>query len=198
MSGLCQENTEKTAKMMQAAAVPKKAVINHGLMTTTLMEFELGQLKTAAEAAHGRSPKRARTPGLEDVYRLSIGYAAWVYEKARSLTGVHRPARDQWLRASQSIPLNIAEGNGKVAAADRRRYFEIVRRSVFKCAAIQDVLVVGQVLNERESDERKVALDPMAAMLRRLGGRGYCIEDSSTDLWRFGCRFRFRYRSRFR
>ncbi len=111
------------------------------------------------------------------VYRLSIGYVAWVYEKAGSLTGVHRPARDQWLRASQSIPLNIAEGNGKTAAADRRRYFEIARGSVFECEAIQDVLVVGKVLNERESGERKVELDRMAAMLSRLGGRGYCIEE---------------------
>ena len=113
-----------------------------------------------------------------DVYRLSIGYVAWVYEKAESLTGVHRPARDQWLRASQSIPLNIAEGNGKTAAADRRRYFEIARGSVFECAAIQDVLVVGKALNERESGERKVELDRMAAMLSRLGGRGYCIEEA--------------------
>ena len=37
------------------------------------------------------------------------------------------PCRDQWLRASQSIPLNIAEGNGKSTAADRRRFFEIAR-----------------------------------------------------------------------
>ena len=113
-----------------------------------------------------------------DVYRLSIGYVAWVYEKAEGLTGVHRPARDQWLRASQSIPLNIAKGNGKTAAADRRRYFEIARGSVFECAAIQDVLVVGKALNERESAERKVELDRMAAMLSRLGGRGYCIEEA--------------------
>lgn len=62
-----------------------------------------------------------------DVYRLSIAYVAWVYEKADSLNGVHRPAREQWLRASQSIPLDIAEGNGKTAGADRRRYFEIAR-----------------------------------------------------------------------
>jgi hypothetical protein len=39
-----------------------------------------------------------------DVYRLSIGYVAWVYEKADGLTGNHRSARDQWLRASLSIP----------------------------------------------------------------------------------------------
>ena len=72
-----------------------------------------------------------------DVYRLSIGYVVWVYEKAEGLTGVHRSARDQWLRASQSIPLNIAEGNGKTADADRRRYFEIALSSACDCAAIQ-------------------------------------------------------------
>ena len=29
-----------------------------------------------------------------------------------------------------------------------------------------------------ETAERKVELDRMAAMLRRLGGRGYCIEEA--------------------
>ena len=92
-----------------------------------------------------------------DVYRLSISYVAWVYEKAKNLKGVHRPARDQWLRARQSIPLNIAEGNGKTAKADRRRFFEIARGSTMECAAIHDVLVVGKALDRTESQERKTA-----------------------------------------
>ena len=114
-----------------------------------------------------------------DVYRLSIGYVAWVYEKAANLKGMHRPARDQWLRASQSIPLNIAEGNGKTTEADRRRFFEIARGSTMECAAIQDVLVVGKALAETESRERKVVLDRIAAMLSRLGGRGYCVKEDA-------------------
>jgi four helix bundle protein len=108
-----------------------------------------------------------------DVYRLAIGYVAWVYEKAPTLEGVHRAARDQWLRASQSIPLNIAEGNGKTADADRRRYFEIARGSALECAAIRDVLVVGKALDEAESRNSKTELERMAAKLSRLGGRGY-------------------------
>ena len=112
-----------------------------------------------------------------DVYRLSIGYVAWVCEKAGELSGVHRSARDQWLRASQSIPLNIAEGNGKTADADRRRYFEIARGSALECAAIQDVLVVGKALDKTESRSRKQELDRMAAMLSRLGGRGYQVRE---------------------
>ena len=114
-----------------------------------------------------------------DVYRLAINYVAWVYEKAEVLTGVHRSAREQWLRASQSIPLNIAEGNGKTAKADRRRYFEIARGSALECAAIHDVLVVGKALDHEESGERKIELDRIAAMLSRLGGRGYCVKEDS-------------------
>ena len=114
-----------------------------------------------------------------DVYRLSIGYVAWVCEKARSLTGVHRPARDQWLGASQSIPLNIAEGNGKTAQAYRCRYAVIARGSALECAAIHDVLVVGNALTEPENRERKTGLDRMAAMLSRLGGRGYDVREES-------------------
>lgn len=71
-----------------------------------------------------------------DVYRLSIEYVAWVYGVRDNLNGMHRHARNQWLRASQSVPLNIAKGNGKTAEADRRRYFEIACVSVLECAAI--------------------------------------------------------------
>ncbi|TVQ98176.1 MAG: four helix bundle protein [Desulfovibrionales bacterium] len=112
-----------------------------------------------------------------DVYRLSIHYVAWVFEKAATL----RTARDQWLRASQSIPLNIAEGNGKTAEADRRRFFEIARGSALECAAIQDVLVTGKRLAANESRERKVDLDRMAQMLSRLGGRGYYAKEGLAD-----------------
>jgi len=111
-----------------------------------------------------------------DVYQLSIEYVAWVFIQANNLRGVHRHARDQWLRASQSIPLNIAEGNGKPANADRRRFFEIARGSAFECAAIQDVLRVGEALVEKEHQERKNHLDRISAMLSKLGGRGYSVK----------------------
>ncbi len=36
-----------------------------------------------------------------DVYRLSIDYVAQSLAVAKSLNGLHRHARDQWLRAAQ-------------------------------------------------------------------------------------------------
>jgi four helix bundle protein len=44
-----------------------------------------------------------------DVSRLPTEYVAFSYRLTNGLTAIHRPARDQWLRAAQSIPLNIAE-----------------------------------------------------------------------------------------
>lgn len=86
-----------------------------------------------------------------DAYRLAIGYVAWVYEKATTPEGVHRAARDPG-RARPSVPLNRAEGDGKTADADRRRYLEIARESALECAAIQEVLVVGKALDEAEPE----------------------------------------------
>ena len=43
---------------------------------------------------------------------------------------------------------------------------------------MQDVLVVGKALDEAESQKRKTELDRMAAMLSRLGGRGYQVRES--------------------
>ncbi len=113
-----------------------------------------------------------------DVYQLAINYVAWVFQHAESLNGVHRHARDQWLRASQSIPLNIAEGNGKSTTADRRKFFEIARGSALECAAVQDVLHVSGALEADLHSERKQQLDRISIMLSRLGGRGFSVEET--------------------
>jgi four helix bundle protein len=109
-----------------------------------------------------------------DVYRASIEYVGWAYRLCERLKG-HRNAKDQLLRASQAIPLNIAEGNGKATNGDRRRYFEIARGSALECAAAQDVLQVCGALKESENNEAKRVLDRIVAMLTKLGQRGYAI-----------------------
>lgn len=116
-----------------------------------------------------------------DVYQLAINYVAWVFSCSENLTGIHRHARDQWLRASQSIPLNIAEGNAKATPADRRKFFEIARGSALECAAIQDVLRISNALDQHQHESIKREIDRMSIMLSRLGGRGFTLEETRTD-----------------
>ena len=115
-----------------------------------------------------------------DVYRGAIDYAGWAYEFCEELKG-HRHAKDQLIRASQSIPLNIAEGNGKATDGDRRRFFEIARGSALECAAIQDVLQICGALTADENVKRKQTLDRVVAMLTKLGRRGYATGEDPAE-----------------
>ena len=116
-----------------------------------------------------------------DVYRLSLEYVVWVFELSKRLTGDYRHTKDQLLRASQSIPLNIAEGNGKFSERDRGRFFEIARGSALECAAVQDVLEVSGVLEASENAKSKEILDRVVAMLTRLGKRGYAVGEETAE-----------------
>jgi four helix bundle protein len=92
---------------------------------------------------------------------------------AKSLKGSDRPARDQLLRASQSIPLNIAEGKGKGTNADRRRFFEIARGSALECASIQDCLEACEGLAAAQDAQGKAMLTRIVSMLTKLGQRDH-------------------------
>ena len=75
-----------------------------------------------------------------EVYQESLRVIAWLeplLEKFPKSISV----RDQLDRASTSIPLNIAEGNGKFTKPDRCRNFDNARGSSLECAAALDVMV---------------------------------------------------------
>ena len=110
----------------------------------------------------------------------------WAHRLCAELAGAQRSAKDQLLRASQAIPLNTAEGNGKASEADRRRFFEIARGSAPECAAIQDVLEVCDALPQERNAEAKRLLDRMVAMLTKLGQRGYFVNEPTSDYNRMG------------
>ena len=115
-----------------------------------------------------------------DVYRLSIDYVASSFSVAKDLNGLHRHARDQWLRATQSIPLNIAEGNGKRSLKDRNRFLDVARGSALECAAIQDVLFATDGIDGESHGKLKQVLKRIVSMLTRLIARGDLAREDST------------------
>jgi four helix bundle protein len=103
-----------------------------------------------------------------DVYQVSLDFAAWSYAVAKRLTSVDRHARDQLLRASQSIALNIAEGCGKFPSPERRRFLQIACGSARECGAVLDILFRCQVLSEVERKTGKDLLARIVAMLTKM------------------------------
>ncbi len=98
------------------------------------------------------------------VYQASIRFVALADELLESVPksiAVHK----QLDRASTSIPLNIAEGNGKYTAPDRCSFFDIARGSALECAACLDVLVAKNVVDEARVEAGKAVLVEVVSML---------------------------------
>ena len=88
------------------------------------------------------------------VYQQSIAFVAWADEIIQRCPD-KAAVKDQLDRASTSIPLNIAEGNGKWSSRDRCRFLEIARGSAVECAACLDVLVAKKRLTARDVEPGK-------------------------------------------
>ncbi len=116
-----------------------------------------------------------------NVYQRSLDFVEFTEELLSKLPqGL--AAHNQLDRASTSIPLNIAEGNGKYTAKDRCRFFDIARGSALECAAALDVLVRRKQLDVDRADSGKQILKEIVSMIVGLirsqdGGRVY--EDSA-------------------
>jgi four helix bundle protein len=113
-------------------------------------------------------------------YQEALRFVAWVGPVIEKLPS-KMAARDQLDRASTSIALNLAEGNGKRSHPDRCRYLDISRGSVVECAACLDVLVARKALSAEEAVEGKVLLLAAVSLISGLIARfsGQVGEDAS-------------------
>lgn len=103
-----------------------------------------------------------------DVYRCAIEFLAISVKVMDSIPKGHASLVDQLKRASWSIPLNIAEGCGKVGVADKQRFYAIARGSAMECAAVLDVCGVRRITDPELVTEGKALLTRVVAMLTKM------------------------------
>ena len=102
-----------------------------------------------------------------NVYQASLKFVAWATELISNVQ-VKAAVKDQLDRASTSVPLNIAEGNGKFAIRDRCRYLDFARGSALECAACLDVLVAKRLIDIASITSGKQQLVEIVSMLMGL------------------------------
>jgi four helix bundle protein len=115
-----------------------------------------------------------------DVYQEAIAFCGSVGAFIAAISA-KAAAKDQLDRASTSIPLNIAEGNGKFSAKDRARFLEMARGSALECAACLDVLLVRKLVAAERilpAKERLVRIvNMLTGMLKRFSGRAEFLRE---------------------
>ena len=98
------------------------------------------------------------------VYQETVAFVAWLNSLLEGLLRAGE-IKDQLDRASSSILLNIAEGNGKYSPKDRCRSFDIANGSALECAAGLDVLVARRKLTVAQVELGKERLSRIVKML---------------------------------
>ena len=113
-------------------------------------------------------------------YQEALRFVAWVGPIIERLPA-KLAARDQLERASTSLVLNIAEGNGKRSHPDRCRHLDIARGAVVECAACLDVLVVRNQLPAEDAATGKTVLLGVVSLVAGLIARfsGEVREDAA-------------------
>jgi four helix bundle protein len=119
-----------------------------------------------------------------DVYQEAIAFCGWVGEFLNAISA-KAAAKDQLDRASTSIPLNIAEGNGKFSAKDRARFLEMARGSALECAACLDVLLVRKLATEEKvvSSKQRLAriVQMLIGLLRKFSERADVLREDEAE-----------------
>ncbi len=103
-----------------------------------------------------------------DAYQLALEFLVYADGLIRKLPRGRAHFVDQLGRASLSVVLNIAEGAGKVAAADKRRYYLTARGSATESAALLDALMRVGLLDDSKRAEGKEMLLRVVSMLVKL------------------------------
>jgi four helix bundle protein len=114
-----------------------------------------------------------------NVHQVSLAFNEWVGELLLSIEA-KAAAKGQLDRAATSIPLNIAEGNGKFSRRDRARFFDVARGSTLESAMSLDVLASRKLITMEQVDAGKEKLVQIVNMLiGLLKGLGYEFESGT-------------------
>ncbi|MCE5279673.1 MAG: four helix bundle protein [Planctomycetaceae bacterium] len=107
-----------------------------------------------------------------DVYQLALRYCAWTQDLIDELDKKNRyrgrHIKDHIDRASLSILLNTAEGNGKRQKQTRSKFFDDARGSATECSACLDSLVAIRCCPLGRVKEGKMMLLRIVSMLTKL------------------------------
>ena len=102
------------------------------------------------------------------VYQMAIEFLVLTKLYGRKIPRGNADLIDQLKRAALSIPLNIAEGAGKVSRPDSAKFFAIARGSALECGAILDSCRALDLIETSEIDKGKAVLIGIASMLSKL------------------------------
>ena len=86
-----------------------------------------------------------------DVYQQARALAKAIYKVSRNFPKIEQYGlTSQIRRASISVPLNIAEGQGRRSKKDNKQFLVIARGSIFELLALYDICSDQELITKKE------------------------------------------------
>ncbi len=104
-----------------------------------------------------------------EVYRRAVNFADEINTTCDSFSGGSISSlTDQLRRAAISIPLNIAEGNGRWHHSDKRQFFLIARGSAFECVPLIELCKRRDLISAEKESRLRSEIKEIAKMISGL------------------------------
>lgn len=103
-----------------------------------------------------------------EVYKRSLKLSIEVTKVASNFDYKYSRIRDQLIGAIISIPLNIAEANGRGSSKDKINFYKYARGSCFECIPIIDICLNLNLTDERKSLEYRQEIKEIISMIYGL------------------------------
>ena len=104
-----------------------------------------------------------------EVYKRSMKLVikAYAFCGGREVNG-NRKLIDQLQRAVLSIPLNIAEGQGRAHSREKKQYYNTAKGSLYECLPIIQICCELKYIGDEEYQEIYSLMNEIAKMLAGL------------------------------
>jgi four helix bundle protein len=101
-----------------------------------------------------------------EVYKKAMGFTIEVYGLNRTLQD--RNIKDQLNRAAMSIPLNIAEGQGRMHSREKRQFYNTARGSLLECVPLIQLCYQLHIIEQQKYDDLYNRANEIGKMLNGL------------------------------
>lgn len=87
------------------------------------------------------------------IYRKSLDFAVKITKIASKFPFRYSRIRDQFIGAAVSIPLNIAESQGRNSRKDQLNFINISKASLFECVPLLEISLSLELIDIRTFNE---------------------------------------------
>ncbi|MCL5407720.1 MAG: four helix bundle protein [Patescibacteria group bacterium] len=103
-----------------------------------------------------------------EVYQRSLRLSIEIIKTIKGFDYKYNRIRDQLIGAIISVPLNIAEGNGRKSAKDRINFCKIARSSGFECIPLISICLELELINKAKYDFWRTEVKEICGMISGL------------------------------